>query len=56
MSKYIKKKKKLQNKVTNSLASFKNRKLTELLQIFGGKHCKSMIDLRIDWEKEDDPR
>lgn len=56
MSKYLKKKKKLQNKISKSLISFKDRKLTELLLIFGGKHCKSMIDLRIDWEKEEDPR
>lgn len=35
---------------------FLNNKLDELLQDFGDRRCKSMIDLETGWAKEEDPR
>jgi len=46
--------KKLIHKLNKSKYSFKERKLQDLLKMFGGRRCKSMIELRADWEKEED--
>lgn len=35
---------------------FLNNKLDELLQDFGERKCKSMLDLGTGWHLEDDPR
>lgn len=35
---------------------FLNNKLDELLQDFGERKCKSMLDLGTGWNLEDDPR
>jgi hypothetical protein len=33
-----------------------NNKLDELLDLFGDRRCKSMIELGTGWDKEEDPR
>jgi hypothetical protein len=43
-------------KISKSKSSFKERKLEDLLSIFGKRDCKSMIDLRTGHEKEEDPK
>ena len=35
---------------------FLNNKLDELLDLFGDRRCKSMIELGTGWDKEEDPR
>ena len=35
---------------------FVRKKLDDLLILFGGRYCKSMIDLSTGWSKEADPR
>lgn len=35
---------------------FLNNKLDDLLNMFGDRRCKSMIELGTGWEKEEDPR
>ena len=35
---------------------FLNNKLDDLLNEFGDRHCKSMIELGTGWDKENDPR
>lgn len=35
---------------------FLNNKLDELLNAFGNRKCKSMLDLGTGWPLEDDPR
>lgn len=35
---------------------FLNNKLDELLNMFGDRRCKSMIELGTGWDKEEDPR
>jgi len=35
---------------------FLNNKLDDLLNQFGDRRCKSMIELGTGWDKEDDPR
>ena len=36
--------------------AFLNNKLDDLLEMFGDRKCKSMIELGTGWEKEVDPR
>lgn len=44
-------------KVKNSSsAAFKDNKLSDLLQMFGGRRCKSMTELATGWPQEEDPR
>lgn len=44
-------------KVKNSSsAAFKDNKLSDLLQMFGGRRCKSMTELATGWPNEEDPR
>lgn len=45
----------LQNVKTNQ-DMFLNNKLDDLLNMFGDRRCKSMIELGTGWDKEDDPR
>jgi hypothetical protein len=40
----------------SSSAAFKDNKLSDLLQMFGGRRCKSMTELATGWPNEDDPR
>jgi len=35
---------------------FLNNKFDELLDMFGDRRCKSMIELGTGWDKEEDPR
>jgi hypothetical protein len=43
-------------KVQANKNRFLNNKLDELLNMFGDRRCKSMVDLGTGWDKEDDPR
>lgn len=43
-------------KVTANKNLFLNNKLDELLDMFGDRRCKSMIDFGTGWDKEEDPR
>ncbi len=43
-------------KVKHYKQLFLNNKLDELLQAFGDRKCKSMLDLGTGWALEDDPR
>jgi hypothetical protein len=45
----------LMNVKTNQ-DKFLNNKLDDLLDMFGDRYCKSMIELGTGWDKEDDPR
>ena len=45
----------LRNVKTNQ-DMFLNNKLDDLLNMFGDRRCKSMIELGTGWDKEDDPR
>lgn len=45
--------KKIQHGSSNT---FKTNKWEDLLQMFGSRRCKSMIDLSTGWDKEQDPR
>ncbi len=45
----------LRNVKTNQ-DMFLNNKLDDLLNQFGDRRCKSMIELGTGWDKEDDPR
>jgi hypothetical protein len=44
------------NKVKGNKDIFLNNKLDELLNQFGDRRCKSMIELGTGWDKEEDPR
>jgi len=44
------------NKVKGNKDIFLNNKLDELLNQFGDRKCKSMIELGTGWDKEEDPR
>jgi len=43
-------------KVKKNTGLFLNNKLDELIDEFGDRKCKSMIELPTGWPKEDDPR
>jgi competence protein ComGC len=43
-------------KVTANKNLFLNNKLDELLDMFGDRRCKSMIEFGTGWDKEEDPR
>jgi hypothetical protein len=43
-------------KVKNSSNAFNDKKLSDLLMLFGGRKCRSMQDLGTGWPEEDDPR
>lgn len=45
----------LRNVKTNQ-DMFLNNKLDDLLNLFGDRRCKSMIEFGTGWDKEDDPR
>ena len=45
----------LRNVKTNQ-DMFLNNKLDDLLNMFGDRRCKSMIEFGTGWEKEEDPR
>jgi len=45
----------LRNVKTNQ-DMFLNNKLDDLLNMFGDRRCKSMIEFGTGWDKEDDPR
>ena len=47
---------KLLRNVKQNQDMFLNNKLDDLLNLFGDRRCKSMIDLGTGWDKEDDPR
>lgn len=47
----------LMAKVKNSSSStFKTNKWEDLLNMFGGRRCKSMVELSTGWPHEEDPR
>lgn len=48
--------KNLLRNVKNNADHFLNNKLDDLLNMFGDRRCKSMIEFGTGWEKEDDPR
>ena len=48
--------KNLLKNVRSNQDMFLNNKLDDLLNLFGDRRCKSMIELGTGWDKEDDPR